>query len=340
MITDEEINQILLSSPMVLPNSPAEAGLKAGAVKELFYKYIRALAKVINIQLVALEQRAREDIIDHNEGATSHSDIRATACELESKIEESYNSIVALLNEHNDNFNSHSKLIGWVQKLERDIQDAYNLASGKSRIYPVNDVYEMLGMLGDYLNVGDKFVLATQGVPDFILFEKNSTRTDVPTLSSLDLMLGLTLEAGKFYICNGYLFVATECGIDTSLFARQEELNSVKNELLTKENAPTRVYQAQEQIELQPSTVHTLGLRTSLSLSVPSDIEDSFYSVVSFRSGTTPTTLASQGIIFVQDDAVNGELVPVSNRLYELYVRKVDSLVIATVFSTDYEVIE
>ncbi|MBQ3590167.1 MAG: hypothetical protein II980_06955, partial [Clostridia bacterium] len=63
MITDEEINQILLSSPMVLPNSPTEAGLKAGAVKELFYKYIRALAKVINIQLVALEQRAREDII-------------------------------------------------------------------------------------------------------------------------------------------------------------------------------------------------------------------------------------------------------------------------------------
>lgn len=340
MINEEEINQILLSSPMVLPNSPAEAGLKAGAVKELFYKYIRALVRAININLMALEEKAQGDLSEHNTSQTAHSDIRLVASELESKIEESYNGITTLLNEHNDDFSSHSKLIGWVQKLERDIQDAYNLASGKSKIYPVNDIFQMLGMLGDYLNVGDKFVLATEGVPDFILFEKNSKRTDIPTLSSLDLMLGLTLEAGKFYICNGYLFVATECGIDTSLFARQEELNSVKNELSTKQNAPVRVYQAQEQIELQPNTVHTLGLRTSLTLSVQGGASDGFYSVVSFRSGTTPTALTSQGIIFVQDDSINGELVPVSNRLYELYVRKVDNLVIATVFSTDYEVIE
>jgi hypothetical protein len=340
MITEEEVKQILLSSPMVLPSNPSQSGLGAMAIKELFYKYIRVLVGVINTHLEILKSTTQNELDAHNEGSLAHADLRQIARELDAKIQESYTMLLQELDEHNSTEASHPALVGWLQRLERDVQDAHNLASGKSKIYPVNDVYEMLGMLTDDLNVGDKFVLATQGVPDFILFEKNSTRADAQALSSLEIMLGLTLEAGKFYICNGYLLVATECGIDTGLFARKEELEEVNAELLTKEPIFKKQNEYENEVLLCDKTEHNLGLKTSIKLTMPTKYNYDFETIVTFRSGAEPTVIeAPSDILFIQDDCTYGRLEPVSNRIYEISIKMVCGLLTARVGSVDYEVL-
>ena len=50
-ITREEINKILLSSPMTLPESPSKVGLGSGQIKGLFYKFIPLFAEIINTHL-------------------------------------------------------------------------------------------------------------------------------------------------------------------------------------------------------------------------------------------------------------------------------------------------
>ncbi len=341
MITEEEINKILLSSPMVLPNSPADAGMSASGVKELFYKYIRVLIKTINLHLEALENHTLSSVSEHNTGTEAHADIRMLISELRSSATQSYKLLSEALSSHNDETASHPYLRTWLKQLERDLQDVHNLASGKSKIYPVADIYEMLGMLTDELNVGDKFVLATEGVPDFILFEKNSTRTNVPTLSTLDIMLGLELEAGKFYICNGFLFVATECGIDTSLFAKKTDISTVNQALQEKETSFKKQIITTNEVTLNNKVEYNLGLCTSVVLSLPDEYDSGFETLLVFKSGAEATTIeAPEEIIFTQDDCSYGKLTPVPNRIYEISIKSICGTLVARVASVDYEVIE
>lgn len=341
MITEEEINKILLSSPMVLPDNPTESGFKAKGIKELFYKYIRVLLGVIDTHLEGLDASTLRQILAHNDEKESHADIRELVRDLVQKDEEICDQLIATITAHNEDEHAHPFYRGWAEMIQRKVDETYNLASGKSKIYPVSDVWEMLDSLSDKLNVGDKFVLATENVPDFILFEKNSTSKGAIPLSQMDLMLGLELEPGKSYLCsNGFLFVATESGIDTSMFAKQAELEGVKTELLDKEKRFACVKGTTQTQELKASTIYSFGLASSISLVAPSNADDDFYSVVRFRSGAEPTAVASQGIIFTQDDTVNGVLIPVKNRLYELHVRKIEGIMVATVSGVDFEVIE
>ena len=47
-ITEEEVNEALMHSPFVLPDSPSHSGLGAGQIKKYFYDFIRQLSKRIN----------------------------------------------------------------------------------------------------------------------------------------------------------------------------------------------------------------------------------------------------------------------------------------------------
>ncbi len=341
MITEEEINKILLSSPMVLPDNPTESGFKAKGIKELFYKYIRVLLGIIDTHLEGLDASALRQILAHNEEADAHTDIRQVLRDLLLKDQELSALITSTITEHNENEQAHPFYRGWAEQIQRKVDDTYNLASGKSKIYPVSDVWEMLDTISDKLNVGDKFVLAQENVPDFILFDKNSTSTSAIPLSQMDLMLGLELEAGKSYLCsNGFLFVATESGIDTSLFAKQAEVNEIKSELLTKESIFKQEQITNGIVELASSTIYSLGLASNLTLVPPNEITSDFYAIVRFRSGAEPTVITSQGIIFTQDDTVSSVLTPLKNRLYELYIRCVEGALVATVSAIDFEVIE
>ena len=194
MITEEEINKILLSSPMVLPDNPTESGFKAKGIKELFYKYIRVLLGVIDTHLEGLDASTLRQILAHNDEKESHADIRELVRNLGQKDEEIYDQLIATITAHNEDEHAHPFYRGWAEMIQRKVDETYNLASGKSKIYPVSDVWEMLDSLSDKLNVGDKFVLATENVPDFILFEKNSTSKGAIPLSQMDLMLGLEQE--------------------------------------------------------------------------------------------------------------------------------------------------
>ena len=164
-ITEEEINRVLLSSPMVLPTNPAGAGLKAESIKPLFYKFIRVFAQILNEHIDGIEEKAQSELSGHNGNEIAHSDIRRALSELEIKDTELGDLISLLLNEHKDDTLAHPKLAREIESIQTRVDEAYNLASGKSKIYPVSDENEMLSMLGEGINVGDKFVLAKQNVP-------------------------------------------------------------------------------------------------------------------------------------------------------------------------------
>ena len=377
LITEEEINKILLSSPMILPTNPSGAGLKGDYIKELFYKHIRLLAKAINEHLSMLDNKTKNDgsahnldtgahpylineisglkerdsqlgnqitekIKEHNEGTQSHKDIRE--------------GISTLLNEHDLSSSSHKDLRGMIATNAEVAQLAYDTALGRARIIPVRDVFDMINNMSPNLSVGDRFILAEENVPDFTVFERNTSDKEAVEISQMSALMGLELLPGKKYVCNGFLLVASESGIDTSLFAKAEDLSALEDalndkaenflvaeilqELESKEARLISRVESDEEITLCKDVKHRLGLRTNVTLTVPSQMDDSFYSVVTFRSGTVPTEVTVNGeIIFSQDDTLKGELIPVSNRIYELYIRVVEGMLIANVCSTDYEVL-
>ena len=339
MITEQEINQILLSSPMTLPDNPAGAGLKAKGVKEHFYKFIKVLAQVVNAHLEELSEQDEAKINEHNENQNAHTDIRGLISDLLQRDKELSTLILSTINEHNTSSSAHSNIRAWLQSIDRRVDDTYNLASGKSKIYPVNDVYDVLGMLTDDLNVGDKFVLAKENVPDLILFEKNSTKEAIP-LSQMELLMGLELIPGKSYICNGYLFVASESGIDTSLFAKKSDLDVIEAELEQKEEKFTQRNE-NAHVVLQNKTEHIFGTASRVSVELPSDIDSDFNCLITFCSGASATEFVAPGeIVFTQDDCFGGELFVQSNRIYQIYIEKICGALIGKVYCCDFEVIE
>ena len=104
--TEEEINKILLSSPMVLPQSPSEYGLKGNNIKTYFYDFIRKLMLLLNEHFILIKKDKEESILDHEGNETSHSDIRQILqnlmdkdVELGNMISCHYNEVVSTNNE-------------------------------------------------------------------------------------------------------------------------------------------------------------------------------------------------------------------------------------------------
>lgn len=377
LITEEEINKILLSSPMILPTNPSGAGLKGDYIKELFYKHIRLLAKAINEHLSMLDNKTKNDGSAHNLDTGAHPYLINEISGLKERDSQLGNQITEKIKEHNESAqahadireilstrlsehdlssSSHKDLRGMIATNAEVAQLAYDTALGRARIIPVRDVFDMINNMSPNLSVGDRFILAEENVPDFTVFERNTSDKEAVEISQMSALMGLELLPGKKYVCNGFLLVASESGIDTSLFAKAEDLSALEDalndkaenflvaeilqELESKEARLISRVESDEEITLCKDVKHRLGLRTNVTLTVPSQIDNSFYSVVTFRSGTVPTEVTVNGeIIFSQDDTLKGELIPASNRIYELYIRVVEGMLIANVCSTDYEVI-
>ncbi len=370
IFSDEEISKILLSSPMALPNSPAESGLKGSNIKLFFYDFIRRLMLLLNERYNMIENDTRVLISDHNASSLAHYDIRKMIeylitrdTELGNAISQHYTEVEAELKtlrvdtdvkSHNISVSAHSDIRqAAASALEKAI-NAYNLASGKAKIFPVKDVSQMLAQLSEGLNIGDKFVLSDKNVPDFTLFEKNSVSEDAILISD-----DTEFIPGESYLYNGYLLVASESGIDTSLFAKQRDFSllegivndldieldnavrDIENQLSLKESSISVVTETTEKVALKNKTEHNLGLRTSIVLELPTEIPNDFECIVNFRSGTVATTFDSPNtIIFTQDDCYKGVLTPISNRIYEINIKNVNGILIAKVGCADYEVIE
>lgn len=338
-ITAEELNRVLLYTAGALPDNPSERGMSPKAIKTFFYKYISVLIDIINNKFNGVETTRVSGINEHDINELAHNDIRAM---LEDLIERD----VELGESISSNFETHKSDIDALRydlrQISLDVNNAYNLASGKSKIYPVKDIYDMLNNVNNNLNVGDKFVLAQENVPDFILFEKDSAGEGATSLSQMDLLMGLELVPGKSYICsNGFLFVATESGIDTSLFAKQTELKNIIEALLTKETKKALKNETAGTVVLTSDTEFNLGLRTSVALTLPEEIPNEFEVIVNFRSGAVATSFdAPNSIIFTQDDCYAGRLTPIANRIYEINIKNVGGVLVGKVGCADYEVVE
>lgn len=378
LITEEDVNRILLSSPMVLPLNPAGAGLKGDYIKELFYKHIRMLSEAINKSLYMLDSKQSAERKNHNDSESAHPYLLGQLSTLKERDIELGNQITSQISEHNgsedahgdirelasrlidahnESEDSHSYLRSLIDSASEMAQIAYETAFGKSKIIPVKDAYEMLEKINYTISVGDRFILEEENVPDFTVFAINSSDSEAIPLSQAELLMGIELLPGKKYICDGCVLVASESGIDTSAFAKSQDLEATKKLLESraekselsalativegKESKLKAKTISEETVLLESNTVHSLGLRTSATLSLPEEINSDFYAVVTFRSGVAPTELTVNGeLVFAQDDTLYGQLIPVSNRIYELYIRVVEGLAIATVCATNYEVIE
>lgn len=338
-ITAEELNKVLLYTAGALPDNPSERGMSPKAIKAFFYKYISVLIDIINNKFDGVETTRVSGINEHDINELAHNDIRAMLEDLIKKDAELGESISSNLKAHDSDIDALRYVL---KQIGSDVNNVYNLASGKSKIYPVKDIYEMLDNVNDSLNVGDKFVLAQENVPDFILFKKDSAGEGATSLSQMDLLMGLELVPGKSYICsNGFLFVATESGIDTSLFAKQQEMDEMKAELLTKETKKAFKNETANTVMLSSDTEFNLGLRTSVVLALPEEIPNEFEVIVNFRSGVVATSFdAPNSIVFTQDDCYAGRLTPITNRIYEINIKNVGGVLVGKVGCADYEVVE
>jgi hypothetical protein len=239
--TEEEINKILMSSPMVLPDNPAQYGLKGNNIKSYFYDFIRKLMVLLNEHFVLIERDKAESILNHDENETSHNDIRKIISDLHKRDTELGNMIANHYSEinlshdeikakiasdilsHSIDKYAHNDLRFEFSEVKTMATNALNFAQGKSKIYPVKDIFEMTNKLSDEMNVGDKFVLLDKNVPDFTLFEKNATEGGT-VFTQVDLLMGnVEFLPGESYIYSGYLLVASESGVDTSMLVKNED---------------------------------------------------------------------------------------------------------------------
>lgn len=373
--TEEEINKILMSSPMVLPDNPSQYGLKGNNIKSYFYDFIRKLMLLLNEHFVLIERDKAESILNHDENEASHNDIRKIISDLHKRDTELGNMIANHYSEinlshdeikakiasdilsHSIDKYAHNDLRFEFSEVKTMATNALNFAQGKSKIYPVKDVFEMTSKLNDEMNIGDKFVLLDKNVPDFTLFEKNATEGGT-VFTHVDLLMGsVEFLPGESYIYGGYLLVASESGMDTSMLVKSEDfellelivsqldlelenaVREIENQLAGKENAYQKVAESSESVTLQNKTEHNLGLRASVILNVPNNVNNNFECIVNFHSGESTALFECNGIVFTGDDCTGGKLYPIKNRLYEINIKNVCGTLIAKVGACDYTVV-
>ena len=113
-----------------------------------------------------------------------------------------------------------------------------------------------------------------------------------------------------------------------------------ENELLTKEDAIVQVESTASELVLATHTEYNFGLVTELMVSLPEDT-DGLEAIINFRCGATAASIdMPDEILFQGDDTLDGRIYPITNRLYEINIKKVMGIIIAKVGAVDYEVIE
>ena len=228
-LTQEEINQCVLSSPYALPNSPSEWGLGAGQIKKYFYQFIPLLAKSINEHLSAVGTDASElferlagiEEIVHDEAIP---DIQEIATE------------VIKLCEHISDSSAHEDIRQQVNSISTVAQNAYNMALGKTKVYPTFAAPGVAIILRDNdLHPGDMIVLGEKNLPELMVYSVGEEPwADDVQFAFYDMYnYGVKLSPGKFYYFKDrkIKLLALEGGIDTSLLASREELERANAEV-------------------------------------------------------------------------------------------------------------
>lgn len=341
-ISDEELNKILLSSPLTLPDSPSSAGMSAGQIKKHFYKFIISLVKKINEKITGIMDGINGSVMAHDTSAISHVDMRNEISSLEASTEALSevdgalgNQITSSVSEHNSSTSAHNDIRQAVRDAEDKAQNALTIAQGRSKAVVYDSVSELVTVLAGGLNslsVGDSVYIKEQGEPDFWVSKKYDEvqTSNVPE----SIFAGCTLTAGY------YELVGFESGVDTSVFAKGADLDALAEVVSGKENA--RILQTSTgDVTLDDGKEYDCGTRTSLTLNLPDILPDGYDVIINFISGATATTLdVPENLVFKGDDCSGGHLYPIKNRIYEINIKKICSVPVGVVSSVDYEVIE
>ena len=341
-ISDEELNKILLSSPLTLPDSPSSAGMSAGQIKKHFYKFIISLVKKINEKITGIMDGINGSVMAHDTSAISHVDMRNEISSLEASTEALSevdgalgNQITSSVSEHNLSASAHDDIRQAVSDADSKAQNALTIAQGRSKAVVYDSVSELVTALAgglDSLSIGDSVYVKEQGEPDFWVSRKYDTvqTSDIPE----NISAGCTLTAGY------YELVGFESGVDTSVFAKGADLDALAEVVSGKENA--RILQTSTgDVTLDDGKEYDCGTRTSLTLNLPDILPDGYDVIINFISGATATTLdVPENLVFKGDDCSGGHLYPIKNRIYEINIKKICSVPVGVVFSVDYEVIE
>lgn len=341
-ISDEELNRILLSSPLTLPDSPSNAGMSAGQIKKHFYKFIILLVKKINEKLADIYDGKDSSVSAHNTASDAHADIREILSLLEDEVEALSqvdgalgNQITSSISEHNLSASAHDDIRQAVSNADSKAQNALTIAQGRSKAVVYDSVSELVTVLTgglDSLCVGDSVYVKGQGEPDFWVSKKYDEMQASTIPESISA--GCTLTAGY------YELVGFESGVDTSVFAKDADLDALASEVSCKENA-RELETATGDVTLEGGKEYDCGTRTLLTLNLPDTLPDGYDVIVSFISGATATTLdAPENLVFKGDDCSGGHLYPIKNRIYEINIKKICSVPVGVVSSVDYEVIE
>lgn len=203
IITEEEINQILLHSPYALSTNPARDGLRGEQVKRYFYDFIPVLAEKLNSKMVDVENE---------------------------------------MNEHKSSEDSHLDIRGAVDGAMEKATQAYDLATGKSKVHIYPEYKFLFYDLNseeakENLNIqkGDIILVAQKNIPDFIVYStdgripSNPELTNVVTKSVNDENVA-TIEPSSseayYFVKSKIAIIGIESGIDTSVFATKEDLGA------------------------------------------------------------------------------------------------------------------
>lgn len=378
-INEETLNKILLYTARSLPDRPGERGMKAEDIKGYFYKFIGILVKAINTELSKVDSGVGEGISTHNIREDAHSYLLERIENLVSKDVELGDSIgdqidlhnasgdahsdirkkiASSIGEHNSSGEAHGDIREQITALDTLARDAHNLATGKSKVHPCENVVDLFEQIDNgtlVFNVGDMVIFKDTNLPDFAVF---AIGQEAKPANDIYLSSETIVEEKKSYYCEGITFVALESGIDTSKLASTSDLMQMwqdlistinelgsrvvgaENELLTKEDAIVQMESTASELLLASHTEYNLGLITELKVSLPENT-DGLEVIINFRCGVTAPSLDMPNeILFQGDDTLDGRLYPITNRLYEINIKKVMGIIIAKVGAADYEVIE
>ena len=314
------------------------------------HKFIKELIFNLQEKDKELGNSIDNQVKTHDKSGEAHSDIR--------------NKITTGISEHDGSDEAHDDIRQLIKSVGEMAESAKNLASGKSKIYPMYGYGEFIYDINtepEKYNVGDMFIFNDKQAPDFMLFEKDIEYIpgeDDLAITDDCLPDDFEFTPGARVVINNIRFVIQESGYDISKLATNEELSGLGNEfskiviaidekmggledaLEFKENAFEKKENTQSELEIVNHTEHSLGLVTSLNLSLPNDVSG-MESIVNFRTGAqAPSFDAPASLVFSGDDCSGGRFYPVTHRIYEINVKEVLGVLTARVGACDFEVIE
>ena len=363
-LTGSEVNEVILNSPYSLADSPAALGQKSSQTKRFFYQFIKTLAEKINLHLGEIDTEMNSAALEISEAFQRIAELGEAASLALGEHNENENAhafirqkIIDEKNSHNQSASAHEDIREALNDIARDLEVATILAQGKNLVVSFGDAVELFEYATTQARVGDVLLLEDPELPDFTVFGVGVSEKegDIP-LDMNDIVTGATLEANKKYLIDGVRLISSEGHLETSIFAKKDELaeqkshltnilealeervSSAEDTLSKKENAMVKHTVTGESVLLENMNEYHLGTVSSLTLDVGDD--EFFEAIFCFKTGSGDISVdAPEELLFVGDDTLEGRFYPVPKRLYEVSVKRVSGVMLARVGSCDYEVI-